>query len=412
MLAELTVTVKDAREHVVNFFFDSGSERDHEKATLLTLRLNRLWRRQANVRFTLGIVQDVDLPDVAGPVVAAVDAPAYAPLAVAGDLNVVCVRVWDGAGYDAAQVDPFRLPARPGLSRRHGPRSRGRRVPRRRRAAGVRQRRGAPPHHEGARRHGEPVVKSLDGRTAIVTGGAHGIGRGIATVLAAEGARVAVADIDRAGAEAAAAGLDGAIALEVDVTRRESTEAMAAAALEAFGRIDILAANAGIYPMVLLADIDDAEWDRVQAINVKGALHAIQACLPSMLDAGFGRIVLTSSITGPITGQPGFAHYGASKAAQLGMMRSLALEVATKGITVNAVMPGNVATEGLDDLGEEHKRNMMATIPMREFADPADVGWAVRFLASEEARYITGQTLVVDGGQVLPESPDAVLGGG
>ena len=140
---------------------------------------------------------------------------------------------------------------------------------------------------------------------------------------------------------------------------------MAAAALEAFGRIDILAANAGIYPMVLLADIDDAEWDRVQAINVKGALHAIQACLPAMLDAGFGRIVLTSSITGPITGQPGFAHYGASKAAQLGLMRSLALEVATKGITVNAVMPGNVATEGLDDLGEEHKRNMMATIPMR-----------------------------------------------
>ena len=107
MLAELAVTVKDAREHVVNFFFDSGSERDHEKATLLTLRLNRLWRRQANVRFTLGIVQDVDLPEVAGPVVAAVDAPAYAPLAVAGDLNVVCVRVWDGAGYDPAQADPF-----------------------------------------------------------------------------------------------------------------------------------------------------------------------------------------------------------------------------------------------------------------------------------------------------------------
>ena len=92
------------------------------------------------------------------------------------------------------------------------------------------------------------------------------------------------------------------------------------------------------------------------------------------------------------------------------MMRSLALEVATKGITVNAVMPGNVATEGLDGLGEEHKRNMLATIPMREFADPADVGWAVRFLASDEAGYITGQTLVVDGGQVLPESPDAVLG--
>ncbi len=107
ILAELTVTVKDQREHVVNFFFDSGSERDHEKATLLTLRLNRLWRRQASVHFALGIVQDLDLPDVAGPVVAAVDASAYAPIAVPGDLNVVCVRVWDGADYDPAQVDPF-----------------------------------------------------------------------------------------------------------------------------------------------------------------------------------------------------------------------------------------------------------------------------------------------------------------
>ena len=112
---------------------------------------------------------------------------------------------------------------------------------------------------------------------------------------------------------------------------------MAAAALRRYGRIDILAANAGIYPPVRLGDIDDAAWDRVMDINVKGALHAIQACTPAMLERGYGRIVLTSSITGPITGQPGFAHYGASKAAMLGMMRSIALEVAASGITVNAV---------------------------------------------------------------------------
>jgi 3-oxoacyl-[acyl-carrier protein] reductase len=183
---------------------------------------------------------------------------------------------------------------------------------------------------------------------------------------------------------------------------------MAATVLEAFGTIEILVANAGIYPMVRLADMNDAEWDRVMAINVKGALHAIQACVPAMLSSGYGRIVLTSSITGPITGYPGFAHYGASKAAMLGMMRSIALEVAGRGITINAVLPGNVKTEGLDDLGEEHKRKMLAAIPMREFADPTDIGWAVRFLASREARYITGQTLVVDGGQVLPESPEAL----
>ena len=255
-------------------------------------------------------------------------------------------------------------------------------------------------------------MKSLAGQVAVVTGAASGVGRGIAQVLAAEGARVAIADVNEHGAEAAAAVLneDGheALAVAVDVTDRMSTDAMAAAVIDAFGGIDILAANAGIYPMVRLIDMEDSEWDRVMDVNVKGALHAIQSCLPPMLERGAGRIVLTSSVTGPITGYPGFAHYGASKAAMLGMMRSIALEFARRGVTINAVLPGNVRTEGLDELGEEHKRKMLAAIPMGEFADPTDIGWAVRFLASPEAKYITGQTLVVDGGQVLPESQDAL----
>lgn len=255
-------------------------------------------------------------------------------------------------------------------------------------------------------------MKSLAGQAAVVTGAASGVGRGIATVLAAEGARVAIADINEPGAQVAASVLveDGheAIAVAVDVTDRASTDAMASAVVGAFGTIDILAANAGIYPMVPLSEMNDEEWDRVMDINLKGALHAIQSCLPPMLERGAGRIVLTSSVTGPITGYPGFAHYGASKAAMLGMMRSIALELARRGVTINAVLPGNVRTEGLDDLGEEHKKKMLAAIPMGEFAEPTDVGWAVRFLASPEARYITGQTLVVDGGQVLPESQDAL----
>ena len=115
--------------------------------------------------------------------------------------------------------------------------------------------------------------------------------------------------------------------------------------------------------------------------------------------------MLTSSITGPITGQPGFAHYGASKAAMLGLMRSAALELAGDGITINAVLPGNVRTEGLAATSEAHQRQMLSSIPLGRFAEPEDVGWAVRFLASPEAAYITGQTLVVDGGQVLPEAP-------
>ncbi len=123
-----------------------------------------------------------------------------------------------------------------------------------------------------------------------------------------------------------------------------------------------------------------------------------------MRSNGYGRIVLTSSITGSLVGQPGYSLYGASKAAMLGFIRSVALEVADAGITVNAVLPGNIRTPGFDDLGPAHEQAMLAAIPLGMVGQPADVGWAVRFLASPEARYITGQTLVIDGGQVLPES--------
>ena len=171
------------------------------------------------------------------------------------------------------------------------------------------------------------------------------------------------------------------------------------------GRIDIVAANAGIYPFAELTTMDEQMWNRVMDLNVGGAVRTIQACLPSMVARGYGRVVLTSSITGPVTGQPGFAHYGASKAAMLGFMRSAAVELARTGVTVNAVMPGNVSTPGFADTSDDHQRRMLASIPMGRYAEPEEVGWAVRFLASPEAGYITGQTLIVDGGQVLPEAP-------
>ena len=251
-------------------------------------------------------------------------------------------------------------------------------------------------------------MKRLDGQVAIVTGAARGIGAGIAGVLREEGASIVVADIDGEAAKAAAAAIDPSgehsLAITTDVTVRGDLDALADAALQRWGRIDILAANAGIYPHTPLDELDPNEFDRLFAINVRGAVFAAQACLEPMRRAGYGRIVLTSSITGSVVGQPGYTLYGATKAAMLGFMRSAAVEVAASGVTVNAVLPGNIRTPGFGDVGPEHERAMLDAIPVGALGEPEDVGWAVRFLASPEAHYITGQTLVIDGGQVLPES--------
>jgi 3-oxoacyl-[acyl-carrier protein] reductase len=252
-------------------------------------------------------------------------------------------------------------------------------------------------------------VKNLGGRVAVVTGAAGGVGRGIAEVLAAEGAAVAIADIDLGAAEAfatelAEAGREG-LAVEVDVADRDSIDAMAAAVIGRWGRLDILSVNAGIYPASEVAELDHELLERVLAINVVGAFHSIRACLGPMRAQKYGRIVLTSSITGPLVGAVGYAPYGATKSAMLGMMKSIALEVAEDGITVNAVQPGNVRTPGFEALTQEWKDITVQSIPLGRLAEPADVGWAVRFFAAEEAGYITGSSVVLDGGQTLPESP-------
>jgi 3-oxoacyl-[acyl-carrier protein] reductase len=189
-----------------------------------------------------------------------------------------------------------------------------------------------------------------------------------------------------------------------DVADPASCRAMAQAAVDAFGGIDILCANAGIFPDSKLATMSEEDMDRVFDTNIKGTLLTVQACIPALAASGHGRVILTSSITGPITGYPGWAHYGASKAAQLGFMRTAAIELAPMGITVNAVLPGNVATEGLADLGEEYRTAMEMSIPQRRLGDVEDIGNAALFFATDEAAYITGQALAVDGGQVLPES--------
>jgi 3-oxoacyl-[acyl-carrier protein] reductase len=259
------------------------------------------------------------------------------------------------------------------------------------------------------------MFTSLKGRSVIVTGGSKGIGKGIARTFAREGADVLIAGRDEASLSAAAGDLaadaEGRVETAVcDVSKVDDCRALAATALERFGRIDVLCANAGIFPDKPLAELTEADIDLVLGCNLKGTMFSVQACLDALAASGHGRVVVTSSITGPITGYPGWSHYGASKAAQLGFLRTAAIELAPKRITINAIMPGNIATEGLADMGEEYIRGMEAVIPQHRLGTVEDIGHAALFFASEEAGYITGQTLVVDGGQVLPESPAALEG--
>ena len=256
------------------------------------------------------------------------------------------------------------------------------------------------------------MFTSLDGRTVVVTGGSKGIGKGIARVFARSGANVLVAARDESTLAQAADDLRGeggpVETVTGDVARVDDCRAIAAAAVDRFGGIDVLCANAGIFPAAPLAEMTDEDIDEVLGTNLRGTILSVQACLPALAASGRGRVILTSSITGPITGFPGWAHYGASKAGQLGFLRTAAIELAASDITINAVLPGNIVTEGLDELGEEYQAQMAASIPLRRLGTAEEIGHAALFLATDEAAYITGQSIVIDGGQVLPESIEAL----
>jgi 3-oxoacyl-[acyl-carrier protein] reductase len=239
----------------------------------------------------------------------------------------------------------------------------------------------------------------LTGRTVLVTGGTKGIGKGIAGVFAKAGANIVITGRDAAVGEQAAQDL-GARYIQADVSKGADCERMAAEA----GDVDVLCANAGIFPDSKLAEMDEQEIDDIFAVNVKGTMLSVKACLPALERSGHGRVIVTSSITGPITGYPGWSHYGATKAAQLGFIRTAAIELALQGITINAVLPGNVVSDGLISLGPEYMQKMASSVPQRKLGTVEDIGYAALFFATDEASYITGQTIVIDGGQVLPES--------
>ncbi|GAB5376376.1 MAG: 3-oxoacyl-ACP reductase FabG [Acuticoccus sp.] len=256
------------------------------------------------------------------------------------------------------------------------------------------------------------MLTPITGRSVIVTGASKGIGKGIARVFARAGARVMLAARNAADGEAALAELraEGATAewQACDVTDWAKVKAMVDRTAETFGSVDILCANAGAFPQTKMVDMDPDEWDLVMQTNLKSTFLCVKACIPHFEKAGKGRVVVTSSITGPVTGFPGWAHYGASKAGQLGFLKTAAMELSRYNTTINAVMPGNIVTEGLKDLGEDYLKTMAASIPLKRLGEVEDIGNAALFFASDEAAYITGQQIVVDGGQILPESLEAI----
>lgn len=253
----------------------------------------------------------------------------------------------------------------------------------------------------------------LQDKVAIITGASKGIGEGIAKVFATNGSQVilvsrterdlknVVNDITNSGGQASY--------MVADVTQLNEMENVAQSALKDYGRIDILVHNAGIYPTVFFEDMTADDWHYVMNTNLTSTFNAVKSCLPAMKKQNKGRIIFTSSISGPRVGLPGLSHYTASKAGMNGFMKTIAIEFAKYNITVNAVEPGNIISEGFEELGEEHKKKMTSGIPQRRLGTPEEIADAHLFLASDESQFMTGQSMIVDGGQVLPES-DALIG--
>ncbi len=243
----------------------------------------------------------------------------------------------------------------------------------------------------------------LQGKVAIVTGAGKGIGKGIVLALAHEGCSVVVSDIDEAGCAETAREVEAlgvkALCVPCDVSSRAAVENLFKQTLEAFGKIDIAVNNAGIYPSVSLADMTEDDWDQVIDVNLKSVFLCAKEAAKALPEGG--RIISISSIAS-FVGFDGLAHYCASKSGINGLTRVLALELAPRKITVNAVAPGAIDTPGLNrDMTEKEKQQTLPLIPLGRLGQPADIASMVVFLASDKASYITGQTIVVDGGWTL-----------
>ncbi len=250
----------------------------------------------------------------------------------------------------------------------------------------------------------------LSGKVVLVTGGGQGIGEGIVRVFAAAGGKVVIATRSEANGRAVADSVvkGGGVAWlnRTDVGRRSEVKRVVAETVQRFGRLDIVVHNAAVYPVIPIEQLSEEDLDLTLSVNLKAGFWLIQEALPHLRKQGGGRILFTSSVTGPNVAMPGTAHYAASKGGMNGLIRTAALEYARQNITVNGVEPGYILTPAMEALGgPEALAQMASQIPLGRLGDPADIANTMLFLASDAAAYITGQTIVVDGGSTLPESP-------
>jgi 3-oxoacyl-[acyl-carrier protein] reductase len=244
-------------------------------------------------------------------------------------------------------------------------------------------------------------VFNLSGKTALVTGASGGLGGAIARALYGQGATVALSGTRREALEALAGDLGSrAHVLPCDLGDAAAVEALVPAAEAAMGSLDILVNNAGVTRDNLFMRMKDAEWDTVIAVDLTAAFRLSRACLKGMMRRRFGRILSVTSIVG-VTGNPGQGNYAAAKAGLIGMSKALAAEVASRGITVNCIAPGFIASPMTDVLNDKQRESILGSVPMGRLGVGADIGAAAVYLASEEAAYITGQTLHVNGGMAM-----------
>lgn len=253
-----------------------------------------------------------------------------------------------------------------------------------------------------------PEDLDFSGKTVLVTGGAQGIGRAIVEAFALRGAHVVIADLGLTRAEAVASELTAGgcqvQAVEVDLADATAISGMMAGLEQRLGRLDVLVHNAGYFPLTPFAEITPPILERTLAVNLSALFWLTQAALPMFRRQGQGCVLVTSSVTGPRVAYPGLSHYAASKAGVNGFIRNAALELAAQNVRVNGVEPGMIATPAMANLGDDEvNQDIARRVPLGRLGKPSDIAGAMLFLASDLASYVTGQTLVVDGGSTLPE---------